>query len=242
MAGPRKYCSPLPPPRLSRHTSPPPGCAFRDHAQVMGDQDDGRPDISSFSLSIRSRIWAWIVTSRAVVGSSAISRSGVAGQGHGDHHPLAHAAAQLMRDIRATVAPARGSPPVRASRRPGPGPPWRDSLWWSRIASTIWSPTVKTGLREVIGSWKIMEIWSPRILRIRSAAAPEGPAPRAGSRLPSIRPGGSGTSRRMERAVTLLPQPDSPTMPSVSPSCTLKSTPSTAGETPSSEKNGLSVP
>ena len=33
-----------------------------------------RPSVSS---CIRSRIWAWVVTSRAVVGSSAISRSGL---------------------------------------------------------------------------------------------------------------------------------------------------------------------
>jgi hypothetical protein len=42
----------------------------------------------------RSRICAWIVTSSAVVGSSAISSAGLAGQRHGDHHPLAHAAGQ----------------------------------------------------------------------------------------------------------------------------------------------------
>ena len=32
--------------------------------------------VSSRRWRIRSRIWAWIVTSRAVVGSSAMSRSG----------------------------------------------------------------------------------------------------------------------------------------------------------------------
>ena len=32
-----------------------------------------------------------------------------------------------------------------------------------------------------------------------------------------MRPGGSATRRRIESAVTLLPQPDSPTTPSVSP-------------------------
>ena len=34
---------------------------------------------------------------------------------------------------------------------------------------------------------------------------------------PTIRPGGDGTSRRIDSAVTLLPQPDSPTSPSGSP-------------------------
>jgi hypothetical protein len=46
------------------------------------------------SAHAASRICAWMVTSSAVVGSSAISRRGSAGQGHGDHHALAHAAAE----------------------------------------------------------------------------------------------------------------------------------------------------
>ena len=43
------------------------------------------------------RICAWIVTSRAVVGSSAMSSFGLAGQRHGDHDTLTHTAGQLMR-------------------------------------------------------------------------------------------------------------------------------------------------
>ena len=52
---------------------------------------------------------------------------------------------------------------------------------------------------------------------------------------PTIRPGRS-TMRRMERAVTLFPQPDSPTMPSVCPARTSKLAPSTAFTVPSSWK------
>ena len=48
---------------------------------------------------ISSRSWAWVVTSRAVVGSSAISILGIAGQAHGDHDSLAHTAAELVRII-----------------------------------------------------------------------------------------------------------------------------------------------
>src|SRR5260370_24219930 len=46
-------------------------------------------------------------------------------------------------------------------------------------------------------------------------------------------PGGSGMSRNSDMAVTDLPQPDSPTMASVSPSSTWKETPSTARLIPS---------
>ena len=45
---------------------------------------------------------------------------------------------------------------------------------------------------------------------------------------------GCGRSRMMERAVTVLPQPDSPTIPRVRPFCTVKLTPSTARMRPSS--------
>jgi hypothetical protein len=52
--------------------------------------------MSSCSSFISLRIWAWVVTSSAVVGSSAMSRLGRQ-EGHGDHRPLPHAAAQLER-------------------------------------------------------------------------------------------------------------------------------------------------
>src|SRR5438105_4800620 len=47
---------------------------------------------------------------------------------------------------------------------------------------------------------------------------------------------GSSRRRIRESAVTLLPDPDSPTMPSVSPAATEKLTPSTARTTPASVK------
>src|SRR6267154_1441741 len=49
---------------------------------------------------------------------------------------------------------------------------------------------------------------------------------------PSTTRPGSGTSRSSERAVTDFPEPDSPTIPTVSPSATSKLTPSTALTTP----------
>src|SRR5215510_1416538 len=109
----------------------------------------------------------------------------------------------------------------------------------------IWLPTVWTGLNEDIGSWKISAISAPRIERIsvpfesslaRSTVRPAPPLA-AGRRnwiSPStIRPGRS-TILRIERAVMLLPQPLSPTMPSVVPGCRSKLTPSTAFTVPSS--------
>ncbi len=57
----------------------------------------------------------------------------------------------------------------------------------------------------------------------------------------TIRPGRS-TIRRIERAVTLLPQPVSPTMPSVCPGGTSKLAPSTARVVPSSATNMCAGP
>ena len=105
-----------------------------------------------------------------------------------------------------------------------------------RTDSAIWSPTVSTGLRLVIGSWKIMASRLPRSLRISPSSS------RTRSRfsnvtLPfTVRASRGGKSRMIESAVTLLPQPDSPTMPSVSPGNTSNETPSTARVTPSTVK------
>ena len=106
----------------------------------------------------------------------------------------------------------------------------------------ICAPTVCTGLKDVIGSWNTRPISPPRIARIsrpfgasltRSVCVPSA---RVSSISPStMRPGGS-TMRRIDCAVTLLPQPLSPTMPSVLPGRTANDAPSTAFVVPSSWK------
>ena len=94
---------------------------------------------------------------------------------------------------------------------------------------------VKTGLSEVIGSWKIIDDRGCRAAR----------ASLVGQRLSRSRPsnstdrrrdraGGLGTRPMIESAVTLLPQPDSPTSPTVLPRPTAKSMPSTARNRPRS--------
>src|SRR5580765_8414012 len=111
---------------------------------------------------------------------------------------------------------------------------WRfDTSRCSRIASTSCAPIVLTGFSEVIGSWKIMAISSPRIERswrefiFRRSL----PFQRA---CPELIVFDRALSPMIVRQVTLLPEPDSPTMPSVLPFSTLKLTPSTALTTPSS--------
>ena len=75
--------------------------------------------ISACSASSRARICAWIVTSSAVVGSSAIRSLRPAGERHRDHRPLALAARELVRirvdaPLRLRDAGAREQPIARS--------------------------------------------------------------------------------------------------------------------------------
>ena len=121
--------------------------------------------MSRRSLSSSARICAWIVTSRAVVGSSAISSKGLQASaiaiitrcrippdswcGYSPRRCLGGRDLDQLEHLeRAPRAPQRAS-------CPGAG----------RAASAIWSPTLNTGLRLVIGSWKIIAMSRPRSLR-----------------------------------------------------------------------------
>jgi hypothetical protein len=90
-----------------------------------------------------------------------------------------------------------------------------DMPWCSTSVSAICRPMVSTGLSEVIGSWKIIEISLPRIAHLAARRAQQVAA--VERMRPGDAPGGIGIRRRIDMAVTLLPQPDSPTMASVSP-------------------------
>src|SRR6266481_10144863 len=98
---------------------------------------------------------------------------------------------------------------------------------WRCTVSAIWWPMVKTGSNAVAGSWKIMAtLWPRRSPRAREPmSSTSSPSTRM---LPDQRVRCSGWSRRIERRVTLLPEPDSPRMPSVSPRLRSKLTPFTA--------------
>ena len=114
------------------------------------------------SCAIRSRICFWIVTSSAVVGSSAISSLG------------SHAIAIAI--ITRCCWPPDICDGNMLMRRSGSGMPTSSSSsiarlrafarrscpMCSRSTSSIWKPTVNTGLSDVIGSWKIIEMSAPR--------------------------------------------------------------------------------
>ncbi len=189
----------------------------------------------SFNSSIRSRICAWIVTSSAVVGSSAISTCGLQASAIAIitrwRMPPESWCGYWSRQRRASAMRTRSSISRARSRAACHG-----SLKCRTTLSAICVPMVSTGLRLVIGSWKIIAIRLPRSARMSSFdnAVISSPAKRIE---PSIRPVSGAISRRIDSAVTDLPQPDSPTMPSVSRGLRSNETPSTARTIPSTVKN-----
>ena len=187
---------------------------------------------SSVRRCFRSfRIWSWIVTSSAVLGSSASRMVGLQ-------------ASAIAISTRCRIPPENSCGYSR-NRRSGRGIPTRRissiarsrrparlrSVCW-RSASVICSSTRSTGFRKVIGSWKIIEISPPRSAR-------SGRSRRASTSRPPYmtRPDVSawlGSRRISERSVALFPQPDSPTTPKISPRSRSKLTPSTASTVPAS--------
>ena len=102
---------------------------------------------------------------------------------------------------------------------------------WRRNGSEICLPIRMTGLSEVIGSWKTMEIWEPHSWRRDLAGALRISWPM--NRTEPVRTTPSrGTSPMIERESTVLPDPDSPTMPTVSPRSRVRETPLTALSAP----------
>ena len=95
---------------------------------------------------------------------------------------------------------------------------------------------VNRGFKLVIGSWKIMPIsfpWTPRI-SLRDFPKRSSPSRRiASASIFAL----SSKSLMMESMLTLLPQPDSPTIPRLSPFSTEKEIPRTADTFPADVSN-----
>ncbi len=100
---------------------------------------------------------------------------------------------------------------------------------------------MNTGLRLVIGSWKIMPMRLPRTARMARAGKVSRSCPSNTTRPAATRPG-EGTRRMTDSDNMLLPQPLSPTMPSVLPRATERLTPSTAGTSPDGLRNTVRSP
>ena len=109
---------------------------------------------------------------------------------------------------------------------------------WMRSGSAICLPTFMTGLSEVMGSWKIIAISAPQMFRRcrRLMVVSSIPSKRTEPSRITLR---RGSSPMIERERMVLPEPDSPTMPSERPRANVKLTPSTARTTPSAVSNDV---
>ena len=172
-----------------------------------------------------------MVTSSAVVGSSAMQQLRRAGQRHGDDHPLLHAAGELVRIL--AVAGSRGCPPSPAFRR------FSSALL---LAATFHAGADEPprsdrppGVDRVQAGHRVLERSSrsllPRICRSLAGlvlASRSSPSKRISP--PMIFPGRLGRcSRRIDRAVVVLPAPVSPDQTQASRPCPMvRSRPLTA--------------
>ncbi len=123
------------------------------------------------SAAIRSRICFWIVTSSAVVGSSAMSSFG--------SHAIAMAIItrcccppDICEGKALILYAASGMPTSSRSAIARFFACAGDMFMCSCSTSPSWNPTVNTGLSEVIGSWKIIDTSAPRSLRSSVASSP----------------------------------------------------------------------
>ena len=139
-----------------------------DDAEVVGDEDDrGAGLLAQRAHQLEDlRLDRHVERGRRLVGDQQLR---LAGQRHRDHHALAHAARELVRIVVEALARATGCAPGAASRSPRLRAFGELSGRWRTMPSTIWSPIVNAGLSEVIGSWKIIAIRSPRSSRIAAA-------------------------------------------------------------------------
>ena len=173
---------------------------------------------SSRRRSSSFRIWSWIVTSSAVVGSSASSSVGCAGERDGDHRPLAHAAGELVRIVVEALARGRDADDGRAARRRARAGARRSRPVCACRFSSICRPIGQHGIERASSApGRSSRSRAPRTRAQLALGHADEVAPAPARRCPSTRPGARTQAAGCARSVTLLPEPDSPTRPSTSP-------------------------
>src|SRR3546814_1963532 len=111
---------------------------------------------------------------------------------------------------------------------------------WLRSSSLICWAILSTGFSDVIGSWKTIDSSDPHRERRALALAPTSSLPRYRAD-PATSTLFEGSSPMIVRDSTDLPDPDSPTMPSVRPCCRVNVTPFTAFTRPDGVRNVVQI-
>ena len=142
----------------------------------------------------------------------------VAGQRHGDHHPLAHAAGELVRIGAEAALRVRDADQTAAARARARAAPRASSRWCSSSASPIWSPMrhhrVERASSAPGRSWRCRGRGSRAARRRAAAAGRRRRAARARRQMRRAAPApGAGSTARSPTCRSRI----SPTMPTVSP-------------------------
>ena len=185
-----------------------------------------------FSSASSDRICAWIVTSSAVVGSSAMSNSGRRTT-QSRSSPAAASRPTTHADIGASAAPHRSRGPDSTAPTRASAPPRKTRRCVEQWAPQSDRPMRMCGVSEVMGSWNTMPIRAPR-MRSNSGCAQCQQVHGA-----KARPAGCTAVRGQQpsaaRKAWLLPAPDSPTTPRHSPGATASDRSRTACTSPSGD-------
>ena len=151
-----------------------------DDAEIMGDEQHRHAELVLQALDQLEdlRLDGDVERGGRLVGDQHLR---LAGERHGDHGALAHAARQVVRVLVVALGRARGCRRGRAARWPAArGLPRHAAMEPQR--SAICQPIVKTGFSAIIGSWKIMPMPLPRTLRSSRVAQRQDVAPFAEDR------------------------------------------------------------
>ena len=198
---------------------------LRDDAEIVGDEDHAHAELRAQAQEQLQDLVldGDVERGRRLVGEQQL---GLARQRDRDHHALAHAAGELVRIVvepRARPPECRHGPAARG-RACGRRPVERG------VGLQVLADLQADGQHRVERRHRLLEDHgdlAPAHLRAaRRSGSASRFAPRQSTSPLTCR--GGRTSRTIERSVTLLPEPDSPTRPSTSPAPTSRSTPSTA--------------
>ena len=214
----RRRCSPARRPgrRAARSTW---SASWRTTARSWLMSSMPKPN-SRCSPASRSSTAACTVTSSAEVGSSAMTSAGRSASARATATRCRWPPDSWCGNRSAHVGSsctAVSSSRTRSARSAAESVPWTSS------GSAMLQPMVCRGLSDDAGSWNTMPT------RLRSSRSRRPRAVRRSLPSTSTEPATTGTSPASARPIVDLPEPDSPTRPTVSPACRSRSMPDTVG-------------
>ena len=181
-----------------------------DDAEVVGDeQDRGAEPLAEVAQQVEDpRLDRHVERGGRLVGDQQLR---VAGDRHRDHHALAHAAGELVRVLVEPPRRRRDADQLAAARSPGRAPPRRRQ---PEVVAQHLADLAPDGEHRVQRGHRLLEHerdLAPAHARAgsRSSSREQVAARRSAPCRRHAR--GGGSSRSSAIAVTLLPQPDSPT-------------------------------